>query len=155
TGVMQREHDVDLLAAWLTPATVATFSGDGRWLATVSNEDPQSVRLIDTTTGKVHRTMGGVNAPAPKGRQVAVYQLPLSRDGGRLATCSAHANPEPYRELKVWDTNTGRLLVHGRIPGPITDRLYGGLALSADGELIAIDAYPPGGVGQPGKQDPS
>src|SRR5262249_40903476 len=52
TGLERRGHLVDMDTRWLTPATVAAFSGDARGLATVSRESPGRVRLHDAATGK-------------------------------------------------------------------------------------------------------
>ncbi|MGO9464376.1 MAG: protein kinase domain-containing protein [Isosphaeraceae bacterium] len=138
----------DLTRWWLSPATIATVSADGRILATVAGHDARVIQTWTVPDG----TEAGVFSPLRTlgATSNTVYQLAMSRDGVRLA--SSEISPKGagrYRRIVVWETASVCQL--HRFPdqptpdqrAPANDqRLYGGLALSPDGSLLAFDDYP-------------
>jgi WD40 repeat protein len=109
----------------------AAFSADGRRLASASAD---TVRIWDTTTGEVLRTLRG---PTPPVRVAAVtpHCLAFSPDGRRLAVSSI-ALDRPG-EARVWDTATGEELLRLRgHPSAIA-----ATAFSPDGERLATAGY--------------
>jgi len=144
TRLVQREHALDSFRPWITPAAIAAFSADGRCVATVSELDPRTIRLWDAATGKAARVLGGADVPAEDRHTRNVYLLAFSKDGSRLASAALHKGAaSPGREIKVWDTATGKLCASGLVGGLAAPGYYGGLALSADGQWLAYDEYVP------------
>ena len=131
----------DLTRRWQSPAMKATFSADGRILATVVGREADAIQMWtvpDGTNSGVFSPLRTLGAPSN-----AVYQLAMSRDGGRLA--SSEVSPKGagrYRRIVVWETASGREL--HRFPDQPTANqpLYCGLALGPDGALLAFDDYP-------------
>jgi WD40 repeat protein len=54
---------------------------------------------------------------------------------------SKRAKPTPQREIKVWDTTTGALLLDRLVPERPTRGLSGAVTLSPDGRWVAFDEY--------------
>jgi WD40 repeat protein/serine/threonine protein kinase len=73
----------------------ATFSADGRRIATVSG-DGQTLRIWDAST------LGLINTIQPPDQIVGCA---LTRDGGRAVAAGTHAD-----QLWVWDTSSGRVI---------------------------------------------
>jgi WD40 repeat protein len=80
--------------------------------------------------------VGGDDTPLQHRHSTAVYQLAFSRHGSRLATSAVRATEPWLREIKVWDTASGRPCLEKTIPGA---QFHGGLALTADGHRLAVD----------------
>src|SRR5207244_13263352 len=76
TGAELGSRPVDLTGKWLVPAALATFSADGRRLATASKEDTRFVTLTDLATGDQLRRLEHAHE---------VVSVALSRDGRRVA----------------------------------------------------------------------
>jgi WD40 repeat protein len=124
---------IDLTREWLTPATLADYSDDGRRLATVS-ADRRVVKLWDPDAGRELAALGGLTHLA-----VAVD---CGRDGSRVAATGMNgAAPRLSREIRVWDTSTGQTLAEFH-PSAGPDRfIHGVVALSPSGDRVAYDDY--------------
>ena len=155
---------VSFRTTWLSRAfshtnkpTVASPSADGRWLASVSQDE--TVQLWEVSTGKCVRTFQGVNPvslsadgrwlvasskdktvrlwEANTGRCVFSYEDPadalrsvnLSTDGRWLVSHSKD------KTVRLWEVSTGRCV-------RTFHNLYSPVTLSADGRLLAS-----GGIG--------
>jgi WD40 repeat protein len=136
-----RRQDVlraDLTQKWMTPGTLATFSGDRRTLAAVIGPEAHGIQTWkvpdDTATG-AFVPLRTTEVPSR-----AVYQLALSRDGRRLASGAISPKaPVRYRSIVVWDMASGRPVHRFDDQKAPVPSLYGGLALSPDGEAAAFD----------------
>ncbi len=138
-----RDHLLEMTNAWMTPAQVAAFDGSGRRLAAVSRQDPHVVNVWETATGKELCVLGGPGSTPEARHHVPVHQVSFSLDGRRVATSgSAHTQAGAVREIKVWDTASGRQVLGLERPILPQRHLYGGLALSPDGTRLAFDAPP-------------
>ena len=84
-----------------------------------------------------------------------MYQLALDRTGRRLATCATHWQSNDVREIEVWDTTTGRPCLELQLPNASTRSLVNSLALSPDGEQLAVGDYRRKATGssQPGDEE--
>jgi WD40 repeat protein len=116
---------------------VPTWSHEGR---TIWVPGPQgTIRALDTVTGEVSRTLGGVASYRPGPSREDQLALVLSSpDGHRLASASAAG------AIRVWDTASGQILHHlGGIMQPHTSneglerRVRVTLAWSVDGKRLA------------------
>ncbi|MGY0234006.1 nSTAND1 domain-containing NTPase [Longispora urticae] len=96
----------------------ATFSADGKHLATASKDD--AVRLWDPSTGKPT----GVTIRHVPAAQV----LALSPDGQYLASVAEDA------QVRVWNTTNGTLIGS---PAARADLVTGSIVFSPDGKLLA------------------
>jgi serine/threonine protein kinase/WD40 repeat protein/tetratricopeptide (TPR) repeat protein len=122
---------LEVAQRWLTPATVAAFSSDGRRLATVAN-DEHTIKVWDTTDGRELTALHGLSA--------IVASVALNEDGRRVAGFSLGAS----RAVRVWDTATGRFL-NAYLPAAAPNRvLFGAVALSPDGRRVAFGDHPAG-----------
>ncbi len=140
TGVVSREQPLDLTPRWLTPATLAVFSGDGRLAATVSGDDARVVKLWKVSEGMAGRVLSGPDTPAEQRHTDAIVRLAFSHNGRRLATATAGFGPKQSREVKVWDTDSGRPCFSALATSvPLLDRMWGCLALSPDGNRVVFD----------------
>ena len=104
-------------------------------LATVA-DDRQLIKLWDAEDGRALATFQGLS--------VTATYVASSRDGGRVAAAALTNRPiEPRaREVMVWDSTTGRVLVVIPAPRPRTTTFtHGRVALDGTGERIAFDDY--------------
>lgn len=99
------------------------YSPDGKLLATASFD--KTLRLWDTATGKLLKTLGG-----PAGHQNLVLHVAFSPDGTLLASCGSD------NTIKLWDVPRGTPL---RVFNIEADRLLA-LAVSPDGNKVATAA---------------
>jgi WD40 repeat protein/tRNA A-37 threonylcarbamoyl transferase component Bud32 len=124
---------VEVTPAWLTPAILGEFSGDGRRLATVA-EDRRLLKLWDAADGRELMTF--------RGPSLRATCLAISRDGGRVAAMAAHTRTQPdRRDVYVWDSATGRVLASFGPPPAATNYTHGRVSLDPDGSRIAFDDY--------------
>ena len=140
TGGILSSNVTGMTREWLTPANLAAFSGDGRWLGVVRNGE-KDVQILDAATAKERIVVGGMRTLAT--------QVALSRNGGRVAATGLPLPMQPgaLREVRVWDTATGKSLFENRpnnapLEDPPVIRLHGAVALSPDGTRVAFDDYP-------------
>ncbi len=118
------------------------FSPDGRRLATTSaemhgpiTERNHKVWIWDLETGRELLRLDVPNVAA----------LAFSPDGRRLAgRVSAASNPDELGELRVWDTATGDTVLTRKFA---RSRIFGDVAYSDDGKLLAMDVGDVGGAG--------
>ena len=99
-GIFVRQWDVDsgALVRCVRGYSFATFSADGRTIATGSaeNEGPADVHLVDAETGAVRLRIG---------HPANVFSVSFSADGSKLASgCFVDG------ACMVWDSSTGALL---------------------------------------------
>jgi WD40 repeat protein/tRNA A-37 threonylcarbamoyl transferase component Bud32 len=128
SGLVTEQTELPCSNEWLVPATTAVFSGDGRILAAVSPADPRAreVNVMDTASGQVRTVLQGHTAK--------VWHIACNRDGTRVATAAfGSKDGRIVREVKVWDTATGRVLREDMSFGERTDCL----ALTPDGAWLA------------------
>ena len=116
--------DIKPKAPAVSPVVSLRFSPDGRLLAVGGYKD---VRLMDTSTGKVIRTLGG--------HADYVRSIVFSPDGKQVL--AGGGPPQQWGEIKVWDAATGALL---RTMRGQKDCIYS-LAVSPDGKLVASGSY--------------
>jgi WD40 repeat protein len=97
-----------------------TFSADGHWLATASQQ--AGLRVYDARTGAVRLTLDGAKVPY-------IHGVALAPDGRTLATLTfGNVN----QELTLWDLNGG---LRWRCTGQTT--LVSCLSFSLDGRYLA------------------
>jgi WD40 repeat protein len=99
------------------------ISQDGRWLA--AGHEDRIVRIWDTTTGEVIRTL--------RGHEQAIHGCAFSPDGRRLASSGRTASLTEPGELIIWDTALGTECL--RLRGH-TASVFG-LVFSPDGQRLA------------------
>ena len=134
TGADLNYRPIDLTGKWLVPAAVAAFSGDGRRLATVSGDDLRMVAVSDPAGGaRLHRLE----------HPYEVVYLAFSGDGRRLATSAVAWKGDGRREVRVWDAEAGRVLTTVRCDPYLPGGIYGTVAISPDGRLLAHDEREP------------
>jgi eukaryotic-like serine/threonine-protein kinase len=132
---------ISLTSDFVVPASLAAFSPDGRRLASVDERDLRRVNVWDNVT--VLKTVQLQST-------VRVLHVAWCRNGNRLVTAGVdQKGAQHVREVRVWDTATGKLLtdLHPRGSGALgTVRPYGVAALSADGSRVAFDDYTEGAL---------
>ncbi len=118
---------------------------------TVSVGDDMQVKLWDTDTRELVRTLAGHASQTPEGFATALYAVAISADGKYVAA------GDRAGEVRVWELDTGQQVAVFRVPELYTfdnrqrKRSIGGvrsLAFSPDGKYLAI-----GGIGQVGNVD--
>ena len=125
----------ELRATWTDhsqPVYMATFSPDGRWLASAAGDwqdknRPGEIIIREIPSGRVHRTLRGHNGIA--------WAVAFSPDGRLLATGGGEYRT-PNQEVILWDMATG--LESRRFPN-----LPGGVgcvAFTPDGRRIIASA---------------
>jgi WD40 repeat protein len=112
----------------------------------VSAGDDMLVKVWETDTGKLLRTLEGHATRTPQGHVTALYAVAVSPDGKFLAS------GDRIGEVRVWETDTGKLLQKIQVPilytyDPVQrKRSIGGIrtvVFSRDGKHLAV-----AGVGQ-------
>ena len=78
TRVVHNSATVDLARVWLTPATLAAFSGDARWLATVSSQDLRAI-LDDARARKAATKAGTAEKPLAGKMLAMIFEKPSTR----------------------------------------------------------------------------
>jgi WD40 repeat protein/serine/threonine protein kinase len=117
-------------------ALSATFSPDGKWIASSSQDG--FVKIWDAQTGQEIRPF--------KAHDDHANSVAFSPDGRRLATCSWDGS------AKVWDTKTGQLIhTLRKRPGPAG----GMVAFSPDGQRLACTGGQRGKFGEVTIWDPA
>ena len=137
SGVECKVTMFDFGGSWRVPAAMAAFSGNGRLVAHTSRADRKMVDIVDLATGKTLQRLP---------HNAEVLHIAMSRDGSRLAT-SAHdfKNAASRREVRVWNVGSGKLETTIQAPPFFTNHIFGSVALSDDGSLLAYDEYVPTG----------
>jgi len=126
SGLVVKEQALSLTSEWLVPATTAAFSGDGSVLAAVGIVNASEVKVIDTKTGTLKKEL--------RGHTLKVRHIACDQTGTRVATGAFGSRDGRFiREVKVWETTTGRLLHEDTSFEETCD----GLALNADGAWLA------------------
>jgi WD40 repeat protein/tRNA A-37 threonylcarbamoyl transferase component Bud32 len=127
------EAKVELTGQWLTPASLAEFSADGRRLVTVA-DDRRLIKVWDAADGRELATLRGLST--------AASYVALSRDGGRVAAMGADTQWDPeHRDVVAWDAATDRVLASFRPNRAATAYTHGRVALDDVGSRIAFDDY--------------
>jgi len=141
TAAVTTEFALEMSNRWLTPAISGAFDAAARRFAAISRDGPGRIHLWDVEPSATGMRFGLRHAlDAATARPATVYQVVLSGDGRRVAAAAlGSAAGVPVREIKVWDADTGRLLLDRVTPAAVRGRLYGGLALSHDGARLAFD----------------
>jgi WD40 repeat protein/serine/threonine protein kinase len=128
SGLLLDERPLPLYGDLVSPAVLANFSADGRLLAARRNEPGDQGRVAgiwDTDGVRLLATL--------KGHRYPLFGVRFSADGRRLATVSCdRASAGRPHEVKVWDSETGRLLRSWEGSGHIFV-----LAFSPDGKWLA------------------
>jgi WD40 repeat protein len=137
TGVVYSDHFVAMTDVWRAPAAVAAFSPDGLRLAAGRRDDPRAVTVWDAVSGAERGNLARHADP--------VLHVAWSRDGRRLVTSSYSQEGARGRTVRVWDAAAGKVLAEFRatgIPRTVVRGIFGAVALSPDGSLVAFDDYP-------------
>ncbi|HEV3443108.1 MAG TPA: WD40 repeat domain-containing protein [Gemmataceae bacterium] len=122
---------------------------DGRHL--ISAGDDMLVKIWDTLSGKLMRSLAGHAKRTPQDHVTALYAVAVSPDGKHAAS------GDRIGTVCVWELQTGKLTQRLDVPTVYTydpvqrKRSIGGvrsLAFSPDGSLLAV-----GGIGQVGNVD--
>lgn len=117
----------------------------------VSAGDDMLVKVWDSQTGRLVRTLQGHAPLTPQGHVTALYVVAVSPDGKHLASA------DRIGAVRVWDLASGKLLQSFDVPVLYTydprqrKRSIGGiraLAFTPDGSQLAV-----GGIGQVGNVD--
>ena len=137
TGQRIAERPLPFADDWRTPAALAAFSGDGRWLAGLLRGKPEQIRMWEAQTGQPRVSPSGTLTVHPR---YPLYRLALDRTGEKLAAIAVEQDDtERRRALRVWDLAQDRLLLDLHlVTGPVRPGA-GALALSPDGKLVAYD----------------
>ncbi len=141
TGRTDEGPRVDLIQRWLSPAHLASFSGDARLLAAVST-DQRTVKVFDAGTGK--------EVSALRGLEAVPRRLAFSHDGRRLAAATVSSRDGKPGVVRLWDAISGSVLADLRpVATPGAGHARGAVALSPDGRLVAFDDYQPASPDRP------
>jgi WD40 repeat protein/serine/threonine protein kinase len=137
SGVDRDVRTVDVTERLIVPATLAAFSRDGRYLATVT-KDTHFVKVIDLASGnEIYRLEHPFGA----------LQLTFSANGNRLTVASGDPRRSGQRAIHVWDMANGATLA-SLAPRPFPSSIiYGRAALSPDGTTLVYDDYHEDGKG--------
>jgi serine/threonine protein kinase/WD40 repeat protein len=132
SGQTEAGPKIDLLRRFLAPAKVAVFSGDGKFVAAVSN-DPPTVNVFEAATGEKQMALRGL--------ELLPTQVVISQDGRRVASANSVGGTMVVRAVRVWDAVTGQALAQYQERMPEFRDYFGALALSPDGKRLAYDVY--------------
>jgi WD40 repeat protein len=137
SGVESAVVKIDFGGKWVVPSALASLTSDGRLLACTSRANRRIVHILDAQNGRSLLTLS---------HEAEVLHIAFSRDGKTVAT-SAHdfKDPKSRREIRVWDVETGNLRRKIDCPPFFSNHIYGALALSAYGGLLAFDECQPAG----------
>jgi WD40 repeat protein len=116
TGRLIRVLQRDVLAA--------TFSPDGKLMATVAGRGDSSIRLWDSATGRLVATLR-----PPNPNSGGVDGVAFTSNGQLLAS------DDDAGDIQLWDVATGRLMRAWQAGGPSSG--VTGLAFSPDGGILA------------------
>jgi WD40 repeat protein len=136
TGVVRSDRFLAMTDVWRVPAAVAAFSPDGLRLAAGRRDDPCVATVWDAGTGVERATLARHADP--------VVHVAWSRDGRRVVTSSFSQEGDRARTIRVWDAAAGKVLAEFRatgIPRAVVRGIFGAVALSPDGSLVAFDDY--------------
>jgi WD40 repeat protein len=112
---------------WRSPGAPATFDAEGRWLIGVGRDLPLVARCWNARTGRQRLLLRGHTLP--------IWHVSVSRAGRRIATATGPViTAGKSAEVKVWDGETGRLLMQLAEPGSGILRV----ALSPEGDRLAV-----------------
>jgi WD40 repeat protein/tRNA A-37 threonylcarbamoyl transferase component Bud32 len=140
----------DAWPAWLLPSPTRAASRDGRVTAATADKDGRPViEVKDRDAGKVSCTLTDVGdavtwvAVRPDGRRVAAAVRFETKENGQVVKASW--------EARLWDAETGRLLLKGLQTAQSSSRL----AFTPDGRwLVAYDVFNPHAEFSSGGQRP-
>jgi len=136
TGSELSSTSVDFTSKPIRPAVIAAFSGDVGKLATVNQTDSRTVNIISMKDQQIiHRLK----------HQADVKSLALSKDGKRLVTSAPALLAERYREITIWETQSGKPICTVKCDPFVEERAYGPVAINSTGTLIAHEEYLPAG----------
>ncbi len=130
SGVIEVERTLPVCDKPLSPAVLASFSEDGKRLATRGRTDGKTVLVWDVGNGALVTELRGHSTP--------VTVVRLSADGRHIATAcceSVPANPsQPVsHHVTIWEAATGRELASFEGKGRLANLLF-----SANGRHLAM-----------------
>ncbi|MGP0063983.1 MAG: protein kinase domain-containing protein [Isosphaeraceae bacterium] len=126
-------YNVNVSRRWLTPASFAEYSADGKRLATLA-DGLKSIKLWDPEEGRELATFEGLSR--------AASYLALSPDGARVAGSASRRSREVVqRDVIVWDTVSARIVASLHPTPAPTINTHGRVALNQDGSRLAFDDY--------------
>src|SRR5207244_1453043 len=120
-------------------------------LRLVSVGDDMMVKVWETDSGRLLRTLSGHALCTPQGHVTALYAVAVSPDGKHIASGDRHGI------VNIWELETGKLIHGFQVPTLYTydprqrKRSIGGIrtvVFSPDGQSLAV-----GGIGQVGNVD--
>ncbi|MFT3878344.1 MAG: serine/threonine-protein kinase [Gemmatales bacterium] len=132
TGSEQSASKIEFTGKPIRPAVIAAFSSDASLLAALSESSDKVVDIVSMNDQKVLHQLE---------HNSEVKNLGFSKNGSRLVTSSPAQRQGESREIRVWDTTTGKLVSLTKCDPFVESRTYGTVALNADGTLLAHEEY--------------